>query len=190
MSSYSHSFPSFWQSPHGPITSWESSLKANIELIFYRAACGCWHVSDAHLDSPRGQSTNPELGCLLKRAVAASDTRSGFTLHSPLDVQNSRQSTTVVWPLAYLLATAAGKFGPEGFLCSKTHLQFEPHCQRLAVHLAPLLELGSKWGRGSSGHPGLHTPHPLNHPTPIVSRTHWHVNVHLPCGTNCDLVDG
>ncbi|KAL1785550.1 hypothetical protein HispidOSU_004501, partial [Sigmodon hispidus] len=53
------------------------------------AACGCWHVSDAHLDSPRGQNTNPAQGCLLKRSVAASDTWSSFILHLPLDIQNS-----------------------------------------------------------------------------------------------------
>lgn len=127
-----------------------------------------------------------------KRSVAASDTWSGFILHLPLDYRTQRQSTTLVWPLAYLLAMAAGKFGPGRFLWSKTHLEFETHCQRQAIRLVPSVEFRSEGERESSGHlvfPRPPSPTPI--PPPLVVRqTHYVDIVHRPCGTDWDLVDG
>lgn len=89
--------------------------------------------------------------------------------------RTQRQSTTVVWPLVYLLAMATGKFGPRGFLWSKTYLQFETHCQRQAFWFSSFSGAWKQMGTRKQWALCL----PFTPPSPIlpplvVSSTHWH----------------
>lgn len=101
--------------------------------------------------------------------------------------RTGRQSTTVVWPLAYLLAIAAGKSGPAGFLWSKTHLEFEIHCQRQAFlfrTFSGVQEQTAKREQWAQSLPRTRTPRGCK-PNSLT-----YTVFHLSRGTDWDLVDG